>query len=154
MKSVVKSGMMKCRNLKISLSLINDLDLEHVKHFRETNCSYLVYNNFNKCVITVYKHSMKRLHVTGICKKDDLDSIFYFVRADLQNFISTGSIQNSLFSFKNFEKIVNFNFKNVLRNFVNNMYSIKFNADVFPAMFLRPALKLKKNGISHNFTIY
>ena len=146
MKSLTKSGMIKCRNLKISLSLTNDLDLERVKHFRETNCSYLVYNNCNKCVITVYKHSMKSLHVTGICNKSDLHSIFYFVRVVLQNFISTGSIQNSLFSFKNCGKFINFNFKNVLKLFVNSIYSIKFNAEIFPALFLRPALKFKKMG--------
>jgi TATA-box binding protein (TBP) (component of TFIID and TFIIIB) len=59
----------------------------------------------------------------------------------------SGSIQNSLFSFKNnYEKINNFNFQNVLRKFENNIYSIKFNAEVFPAMFLRPALKYKKMG--------
>lgn len=143
----MKTGMIKCRNLKISLSLLNDFDLKRVENFRETNCSYLVYTNlYNKCVITVYKHSMSRLHVTGICNKTDLHSIFYFVREVLKNVILSGSIQNSLFSFKNDEKITNFNFKNVLKNFENSIYNIKFNSEVFPAMFLRPAPRFKKIG--------
>jgi TATA-box binding protein (TBP) (component of TFIID and TFIIIB) len=145
-KSSMKSTMIQCRNLKISLSLMNTLNLERVENFRETNCSYLIYNNvYNKCVITVYKHSMRRLHITGICNKSDLHTIFDFVREVLKNVILTGSIQNSLFSFKNVNKNINFNFKNVMK-FVNNIYNIKFNAEVFPAIFFRPILKFKKMG--------
>ena len=138
----MKSGVIKCRNLKISLRLAQDFDLERVhqhENFHETNCSYLVFNNCNKCVITVYKHTLTQLHVTGICSKADLHYIFSFVCTVLKNLILTGSIQNSLFSFKNDANVANsnFNFKNVVKTFVNNIYSIKFNTEVFPAMFLK-----------------
>jgi TATA-box binding protein (TBP) (component of TFIID and TFIIIB) len=139
--------MMRCRNLKISLSLMNETNCSLMKSetncsYRETNCSYLIFLTA-KCVITIYKHSMSRLHITGICNKSDLHTIFYFVREVLKNVILTGSIQNSLFSFKNVDKNINFNFKNVTK-FVNNVYkNVKFNADVFPAIFLRPAPKFK-----------
>ena len=138
---------MKCRNLKIALRLAQDFDLERVRlPIRETNCSYLVFKICNKCVITVYKHTLRVLNATGICKKSDLHTIFNFVHTVLKNSILSGSIQNSLFSFKNYDKSINFNFKNVLKKFENNKYSIKFNAEVFPAMFLRPTLKFKKIG--------
>lgn len=131
--------MIKCRNLKICLSVIKPI---YVKSFRETNSSYIL-KYFNVSV-TVYKHSMNSLHITGIRNKNDLHLIFYFVSHILKNRIKASVVNNSLFSFKNREQKCSFDFKKVLRTFKNEMYGIKYNPEVFPALFLRS--KFKKNG--------
>ena len=90
---------LSCKNIKINVTLkhdicLNDLLKLNVKIQEKKHLYILRYFNFHS-VITIYKHSLNKMHITGI-KKYNIKSIFLFIK-EIKGIVVNVKIDNSMF---------------------------------------------------------
>ena len=93
--------MLKCRNIKINLALEEPVDfgLLHCQQFEfvEKKTCFTLRPLYLDCVITIYKHGPKNLHITGIRSSSMVKEVFFFVENILGTKALTFEINNSMF---------------------------------------------------------
>jgi TATA-box binding protein (TBP) (component of TFIID and TFIIIB) len=139
---------LECKNVKITLYLKNDIDavklLRYSSHNTEKrNCFIIRSGSF---VLTMYKHSIKTLHVTGIKSKNEFIVVLKYVKFVLEDEVIRCKLDNSMFSCK-LKKSVNLKLliKEICQNY-SNIYTCNFTQEIFPALFIKPNKEHKKEG--------
>ena len=90
---------LKCRNIKINVTLEKAVNF-HILHqkqveLNEKKTSFTLRPLYSDCVITIYKHSPKSLHITGIKSSSMVTEIFEFLDNVLNMKVSSSKINNS-----------------------------------------------------------
>ena len=97
------------------------------------------------CVITIYKHNLKNLHITGIKSFHDMNKVIEFITNQLKNGITKIKIDNTMFSCKLKRNIdINSIIPKILNKFSN--FSCTYIPEIFPALFIKPDKKFKERG--------
>lgn len=142
---VVRS--LRCKNVKININLENYIDVDELCFLNIEICekitSYILRSNDLNCVITIYKHSLKSIHITGIKSASDMKNVISFLTIRLKNTITNITIDNSMFSCKLGRKI---NLHEVITNFKVSTHFCSFMEEIFPALFIKPNKENKYKG--------
>ncbi len=138
-----------CKNIKINVSLKWKIDFNEIKLLNmiisNKKTSYVLRNDDMNCVITVYKHSLHSLHITGIKNFHDMNKLIEFITKQLKNVITKTKIDNTMFSCKLKENIdINTIIPKILNTFTN--FSCTYIQEIFPALFIKPNKKFKEKG--------
>ena len=138
-----------CKNLKISVRVKNPIDIPKLEmsglYIFEKRLTF----SLRECGVcfTMYKHSRSTLHITGIRKKQQIISIFDFIKFVMSNVVLNCHIDNSLFSYKNTSVDRPVNFGLIMRLMEKNeRYVCSHTPEIFPALFLKPKA-LKQAGV-------
>ena len=140
---------LKCRNIKINITLEKAVDFQtlHQKQLRsyEKKTSFTLRPLYLDCVITIYKHSPKSLHITGIKSSSAVTEIFEFLTNVLNMKVSSSKVNNSMFCGKLGQVV---DISNIIRQIEQNYshYTCSFVEEIFPALFIKPNWKQKKSG--------
>ena len=140
---------LKCRNIKINVTLEKAVNF-HILHqkqveLNEKKTSFTLRPLYSDYVITIYKHSPKSLHITGIKSSSMVTEIFEFLANVLNMKVSSSKINNSMFCGKlaqniDLSKVI----LQIERNF--SCYTCSFIEEIFPALFIKPGQRQKKSG--------
>ena len=139
----------KCRNIKINITLEKAVDLQILHHSQletsEKKTSFTLRPLYLDCVITIYKHSPKSLHITGIKSSTAVTEIFDFLAKVLRMKVSSSKVNNSMFCGKLAQVV---HISNVVHQIEQNYshYTCSFVEEIFPALFIKPNWKQKKSG--------
>jgi hypothetical protein len=139
----------QCKNLKIKLELkegfnfemLNTLEHELIKK----KTSYIIKIPCSNSVITIYKHSLKNVHATGLTSQQTLNYVLNFVSLKLKNNIIDYKINNSMFVGKYGKAIDLYKIINEIES-IYPMFNCSLVWEIFPALFIKPAGNLKKSG--------
>ena len=141
--------MLKCKNLKVNIILKKYIDFDEISkenvEICEKKISVILRLYDFSCVITVYKHSLNSLHITGIKTPHILKKIICFLSDSLNNVILETKIDNSLFSCK-FNKIINLHQAISIVQKYFTTHSCSLVEEVFPALFIKPNHENKIQG--------
>ena len=137
---------MKCKNIKAVLTLIRNINFSYVKargyNITPKNICYIIRLSAITC--TIYKHSLSKLHFTGITRSKDVKKIMKFVKKVLKNIPITFEVNNSMFTAK-LNKIIEF--RNIIEKVgQKNFFITNYSPENFPALFLKPGKYLKQQG--------
>ena len=136
--------MLKCRNIKINLAREEPVDfgLLHCQQFEfvEKKTCFTLRPLYLDCVITIYKHGPKNLHITGIRSSSMVKEVFFFVENILGTKALTFEINNSMFCGKLDHHIdISDVVGKVEQNF--SCYACSYVEEIFPALFIKPIQK-------------
>ena len=140
---------LKCRNIKINVDLEKAVNFHflHQKQveLNEKKTSFTLRPLYLDCVITIYKHSPKSLHITGIKSSSAVTEIFEFLTNVLNMKVSSSKVNNSMFCGKLGQVV---DISNIIRQIEQNYscYTYSFVEEIFPALFIKPNWKQKKSG--------
>ena len=140
---------LKCRNIKINVALEKaaDIHLLYKKEIdiNEKKTSFTLRPLYSDYVITIYKHSPKSLHITGIKSSSMVTEIFEFLSNVLNMEVSCSKINNSMFCGKLGQVV---DISNIVEQIEKNFscYTCSFIEEIFPALFIKPTWKQKKSG--------
>ena len=139
---------LKCKNLKVSFTLSSDINLRLAKQkcfISENRTSFIIRHHILSCVFTIYSHSLRSLHCTGINQSCMVSNIIEFIRTELGNHVISTSIDNSLFTCKQNCLISLTDIIKKIQNSKDPIYFCQYVNEIFPALFLK--CKSKKSGI-------
>ena len=92
---------LKCRNIKINVTLAKALDLELIDKnglsIKTKKTCFTIRSVYFDWVITIYKHSPTSLHITGIKSSEMIAEIFQFISLVLKTTALSSRINNSMF---------------------------------------------------------
>lgn len=138
---------LRCKNLKVSISLKNGLNPHklHNVEISEKKTSIIFRHNEFDCVFTIYKHSLNCIHITGINSKHGLLRVFFYLTKILRCEIKESKIDNTMFSSKENREI---NLNKIVLKITNkfNNYNCYFTTELFPALFIKPTKEHKLQG--------
>lgn len=138
--------LLKCKNLKAVLTLTKNINFSYVEA-----CGYDIISKricfvirLDTTVICIYKHSLDKLHVTGISCASDISSIEKFVQKVLRDRAVSSKINSSLFTCKLNQNI---DLKQIIKKVEEeDMYTCCYNSEIFSALFLKPTNNVKQLG--------
>ena len=138
-----------CKNIKINVCLMLEIDFNLINllniSISEKRTLFLLKNNYMNYVITIYKHNLKNLHITGIKTFHDMNHVVEFITNQLKNVITKITIDNTMFSCKLKKNIdINAIIPKIKNKFSN--FSYTYNPEIFPALFIKPDKKTKEKG--------
>ena len=139
-----------CRNIKINIKLKRSPNffLLHEKEadVEQKKTSFTIRPHSLDCVITIYKHSTRSLHITGIKSSSTVNNTFEFLTNVLRAEIISSKVNNSMFSGKLNKHV---DISKVIQKVERKMpsYSCSFIEEIFPAAFIKPNLSHKKLGV-------
>lgn len=140
---------LKCRNIKINITLEKAVDFQMLHQSQletiEKKTSFTLRPLYLDCVITIYKHNPKSLHITGIKSSSTVTEIFDFLTNVLRRKVSSSKVNNSMFCGKLAQVV---DISNVIQKIEQNYshYTCSFVEEIFPALFIKPNWKHKKSG--------
>ena len=133
--------MLRCKNVKLHLILDKNIDLKKLYNLYvdisiKKTC-YILKPFELESVITVYKHTQKNCHVTGIKSKNDFFNIIIFFNNILNSVIISVVIDNSIFTSKSLKTI---NLTHIIKKIKNKLkaHSFRLIEEIFPAIFIKP----------------
>lgn len=141
---------LKCRNIKINVTLAKALDLELIdqKKLSITNkrSCFTIRTMYLDWVITIYKHSPTSLHITGIKSSAMITEVFQFISLVLKMTVLSSKINNSMFCGK-FDHRVDISqiIRRIERQFA--FYTCTFCEEIFPACFIKGTKEKKREGL-------
>lgn len=137
---------MKCKNIKAVLTLAKNINFSYVEacgyNINPRNICFVIRLSTTTC--TIYKHTLNKLHFTGITCSKDVKKIKKFVREVLKDTSLAFKVNNSMFTAK-LNKIIQFK-KIIEKVDQKNHFTPNYSPENFPALFLKPANYLKKQG--------
>lgn len=138
-----------CKNIKINVCLMWKIDFHLIKllniSISERKTLFLLKNSDMNYVITIYKHNLKNLHITGIKTCHDMNKVMEFITDQLKNDIIKTTIDNTMFSCKLKRNIdINAIIPKIRNKFPN--FSCTYNPEIFSALFIKPDKTFKEKG--------
>lgn len=133
-----------CKNLKVTFICKYDIDIKLAQQeciVSKHRISVIIRQQTLGCVFTIYNHSLRTLHCTGIKHIQVIPKIIAFIKYVLQNKALTSCIDNSMFTCK---QRIHISLKEVIakvKKYHNNIYYCTHSTEVFPALFIKPVLK-------------
>ena len=135
---------LNCKNIKVTIELQSHIDIRLVeqkcfisKNRTSTNFRY----HELSCVFTLYAHDLGSLHCTGINQICMISQIFEFVKFELENYVVSTTIDNSLFTSKQNCFIPLNDIIRKVADFESSPYFCVYIPEIFPALFLKPISK-------------
>ena len=140
---------LRCRNIKINVTLAHPIDPGLIQNNKLTitnkrTCFTLRYVYLD-CVITIYKHSLTSLHITGIKSSLMITEIFEFLTNVLNTRVISSKINNSMFCGKLSHRV---NISYIIQEVEQNcsFYNCNYCEEIFPACFIKPTKEKRKQG--------
>ena len=137
-----------CKNLKVSFICRNDVDIKFVQHkyiISKRRISTIIRLADLGCVFTIYNHSLRTLHCTGIKHTHIIPEIIDFIENVLKNETLSSCIDNSLFTCKQNTPISLTDVITKVDKSKEPIYYCTHACEIFPGLFLKPILK--KTGL-------
>ena len=137
-----------CKNLKVSFTCKYDVDTRLAQH-KNTISKHRISNIIRQpdlgCVFTVYNHSLRTLHCTGIKDTHVIPRINEFIKYVLKNEALSFCFDNSLFTCKQSLPISLSNVISKVAVSKDCIYFCTHATEIFNALFLKPVVK--KTGL-------
>ena len=135
--------MLQCRNLKVSFLCKRDINIQFADKCIISRCriSIILRHPGLGCVFTIYNHSLKTLHCTGIKEIEVIPKIKNFIKYELYNETLDFNIDNSLFTCKQSLPISLTTVIERIDKSKNPLYYCTRSTELFPALFLKTIQK-------------
>ena len=133
-----------CKNLKVSFVCKYDVDVRLVQH-KHAISKHRISNTFRQqelsCVFTIYNHSLRTLHCTGIKEIHSIEKIIEFIEYVLKNEVLSSRIDNSLFTCKQSSSLLLSDVIDKVGLLKDPIYYCTHASEIIPGLFLKPVFK-------------